>query len=430
MDFKNKVIRAISVIGILTLVTLTILPGCNFIGQAEPEEGTTTTSGDITDVNGGDTFEQCCPICSSTDIAGPDAEGYYVCNACGQKWTQDDTTVDIIGDDGSVVTQLDASATTKPIVVGPSGNGGSSSNNGGSSSGNGGSSSGNGGSSSGNGGSSSTPTFTTTTTTTKSVQQQLDEIKDRWGDVIKPTIDADGNITVESVDGSDTGLFGYNYSTKDKCFIIAEDAWQRNFGYNEVYDASSSAIMITYDTMRVYFEHEGLEWMIQYWKGQYGMVLVGAEIGTYNRPAGSSMSTHYDCATDDLKMLQSMDVYRRESTGSNKFKYLFSRSPAFTWWCAGFVPGTLGAGKYNVTAEETAMLKVDSKLTLHSPEMAQAFMQGLREVKTVEYNGLSKTKRTITMKEYATVAEYESATGVAHKFCLEEDGVTVRVCWR
>ncbi len=414
MDFKNNVIRAIAVIGILTLVTLTILPGCNFIGQADPEEN--TTLGDTSDLANGNGFEQCCPICSSTDITGPDAEGFFVCNACGQKWTQDDSSVDIIGDDGSVVTQLDANAATKPIVVGPIGNGGS--NNGGSSN---------------NSGSSLNPTvppISTTTTTTKSLQQQLDEIKDRWGDVIKPTIDKDGNITVESVDGKDTGLFGFKYSQKDKCFIIAEDAWQRNFGYNELYDASSSAIMITYDTMRVYFEHEGLEWMIQYWKGQYGLVLVGAEIGTYNRPAGSSMSTHYDCATDDMKMLQSMDIYRRESSSSNKFKYLFSRSPAFTWWCAGFVPGTLGAGKYNPSAEETAMLKVDSKLTLQSPEMAQAFMQGLREVKQIEYNGATKQKRPITMKEYATVAEYESATGVAHKFCLEEDGVTVRVCWR
>ena len=68
MDFKNNVIRAIAVIGILTLVTLTILPGCNFIGQADPEENTTLSDDTTNDVAGGDQFEQCCPICSSTDI--------------------------------------------------------------------------------------------------------------------------------------------------------------------------------------------------------------------------------------------------------------------------------------------------------------------------------------------------------------------------
>lgn len=403
MRNKNSLIRAIAVIGVVTLITLIVLPGCNLIGQADPDS-TTTTASDV-GVDGG--YEQCCPICTSTNITGPDADGFYTCNDCSAKWGENETDdkLDIVDPNGQVVTQLDPSAGLKPInPTNP--NASTKPNNVGT-------------------------TFTTpATSTTKSLQEQLDEIKDRWGDVIKPTIDADGNITVESVDGKDTGLFGFKYSQKDKCFIIAEDAWQRNFGYNELYDASSSAIAITYDTMRVYFEHEGLEWMIQYWKGQYGMVLVGAEVGTYNRPAGSSMSTHYDCATDDMKMIQSMDIYRRESSTSSKYKYLFSRSPARTWWCAGFVPGTLGAGKYNPSKEETAMLMVDSKLTLQSPEMAQAFLAGLREVKHVEYNGIEKTKRTIRMTEYATVEEYEKATGVTNKFCIEEDGVTVRVCWR
>lgn len=229
----------------------------------------------------------------------------------------------------------------------------------------------------------------------------------------------------------DGAFAGYQYDAAgDFYYTDDKDCWQKNAGYNEIYDNLAPATAMFIDQIRIRFSYGGKDWMIQYWKGQYGLVLVGAEIGTYNRPAGSSMSTHYDCATDDMKMLQSMDIYRRESESSNKFKYLFSRSPAFTWWCAGFVPGTLGAGQYNVDAEATGMLKVDSKLTLHSPEMAQAFMQGLREVKTIEYNGATKQKRPITMKEYATVAEYESATGVSSKFCLEEDGVTVRVCWR
>ena len=269
-------------------------------------------------------------------------------------------------------------------------------------------------------------TFTTpVVSTTKSIKEQLNEFKDRWGDVIKPTIDADGNITVESPNGQDTGLFGFKYSQKDKCFITAENAWQRNFGYNETYDASAPVLSITYDTIRVKYEADGLEWMIQYWKGQYGMVLIGAEIGVYNRPAGSTDSTLYECADDETKLLQSMTVYRRVDV---KYNQLFARSPAFTWWCTGFIPGTLGAGQYNVDAEATRELMVDSKLTLTSPEMAQAFMQGLREVTTLHHN-TPETSSEIKFTEYETIAEYEASSETA-KFCLEEDGVTVRVCWR
>lgn len=426
MKMKSNIIRAIAVIGILTLVTLTVLPGCNFIGQADPDNAGTTL-GDASNMVNGDSLQQCCPICSSTDIAGPDAEGYFVCNACGQKWTQDDSTIDVIGDDGSVVTQLDPSA---GFVSGGSSSGGSS-NLGGSS--NSGGSSNLGGNS--NPGGNSNSGGTNNTTTTKSSQEiindYLEELRasaQRFSESVKFVVDDEGNITVESVDGKDTGLFGFKYSGKDKCFITAEDAWQRNFGYNEVYDASAPVIAITYDTIRVKFNYGGLEWMIQYWKGQYGLVMIGAEIGVYNRPEGAVAGTHYECADDETKLVQSMDVYRRESSTSNKYKKIFSRSPSNTWWCTGFIPGTLGAGRYNVTAEETANLRVDSKITLKTPEMAQAFIQGLKEVDLIYHNSPNVT-RAINFKEMTSAEEYEN-TASKEKFFLEEDGVTVRVCWR
>ena len=260
---------------------------------------------------------------------------------------------------------------------------------------------------------------TPTTGTTKSLQQQIDEIKDRWGDVIKPTIDADGNITVEGLDGSDTGLFGFKYSTKDKCFIATENSVQRNLGYNETDSDSAPILAITYDTIRVYFEYDGFEWMIQYWKGQYGQALIGAEVGIYSRPVDAPEGTVYECANSETNFLQSIDVYRR-ATDSVKYNKIFSRSPSFTWWCTGFVPGTLG--------EATRELKVDSKLTLKTPEMAQAFMEGLRQVDHI-YHNIPLTKPIFKFTEMSSVAECESSSKNG-KFVLEEDGVTVRVCWR
>ncbi len=256
--------------------------------------------------------------------------------------------------------------------------------------------------------------------TIESLQKFTNEVK--WA------IDEDGNINVESTEGKDTGLFGFKYSTKDKCFITAEDAWQRQYGYNEIYDESAPVLAITYDTIRVYFDYDGLQWMIQYWKGQYGLVLVGAEIGIYNRPASSTPSTHYNCADDETKLLQSMNVYRCETSSSNEFSLIFSRSPSYTWWCTGFVPGTLAFAKYNVDADYTNRLRVDSKLTLKTPEMAQAFIEGLKNVTTIYNNAADGTTRPISFVEMSSVEEYETKAAKA-KFVLEEDGVTVRVCW-
>ncbi len=425
MEFKNNFIRAIAVIGILTLVTLTVLPGCNFIGQANPDDSNTT------DAMNGDTIQQGCPICSSADIAGPDADGYITCNACNHKWLQNDVADDVIVDDGNDV--------VVPQVQGGTSNGGSS--NGGSyrpNSGSSNSGSSNGGSYTPNNGGNYTPdnggSDNSGTNPPQSSDQAfkdyLEDLKasaDRFAESITIKED-DEYISVESVDGTDTGLFGFKYSKKDKIFVTAENAWQRNFGYNEVYDASAPVISITYDTMRVKFNYGGLEWMIQYWKGQYGMVMIGAEIGVYNRPENSVAGTHYECADDETKLLQTMTVYRRESSTSNNFKPIFTRSMSNTWWCTGFIPGTLGAGRYNVTAEETAGLKVDSKIVLKTPEMAQAFIQGLKEVDLIYHNAPQST-RGVSFKEAATAEEYEKLNNKAMYF-LEEDGVTVRVCWR
>ncbi len=407
MNVKNSIIRAVAVIGILTLLTLTVLPGCNFIGQADPDDAAVNTEAPSDIINVGGEALQTCPICSSTDITGPDEEGYFVCNSCSNRWIQNEDTVDIVDDDGEVIDTIVIPNYTPSVQTTPNNVSSSTSTTKPTGSNN--------------------STSTTTETTTKSLKEQFDEMVDRWDDVIDWTIDDDGNITVVSPTGKDTGLLGFKYSQKDKCFITAEDAWQRNFGYNKTYDDSSSVIAISYDTFRVFFNYDGLEWMVQYWKGQYGMVLIGAEVGIYYRPEGSSASTHYNCADDEKKMLQSMDVYRRESSTSNKFKKVLTRSPSRTWWCTGFVPGTLAFGSYNPNQDDMKNLRVDAKITLHSPEMAQAFMQGLREVTQIETN-VGALRRKCIFQEM-TIEEYESKT-VQSKFALEEDGVTVRVCWR
>ena len=84
---KNSLIRAIAVIGVITMMALVVLPGCSFIGKADvPEEQSTNDPFALDDtVNVGDTgLEQCCPICQSVNFKGPDEMGYFVCNDCGE----------------------------------------------------------------------------------------------------------------------------------------------------------------------------------------------------------------------------------------------------------------------------------------------------------------------------------------------------------
>lgn len=446
MENKNRFIRLVAVIGILVMVIVTVLPGCNFVGKAKVEEPTQAV-----DVN--EEAQLCCPVCSSTDIEGPDADGYYTCKSCSARWTFKEDEIEVVDEKGNVVDTLDKSA---GYVNGAGSNNNASAadtdltttggnNASGNNSGSGNSNSGSGNSGSKNNGNSKQPsgggstgggvTYTTNKNTSEEVKKNLEKIREvgkNLDESIEIIYDEETqSYTVKSKDGKDTGLFGYKYSTKDKIFYTAEDSWQRNFGFTEVYDKAAALGLMTYNTMRVHFDYGGEEWMLQFWKGQYGYAFVGAEIGVYTRPMGSDNGTYYDCADDEHKMYMTMDVYRQNPNNKNKYDKLFTRSRCRTWWCTGFIPGTLGFAQYNVPDENgTAKLKVDSRIEFHSEEMAQAFINSLSQITSLENNSaVSGTKRSVHFYQFGSEEEYEKSAASC-KYVLCSDGKTVRVCYR
>ena len=105
MENKGKSLRIISIICVLTLVVLTILPGCNFIGQTKKNDGAVAP---VVDDMGN---QLCCPICQSTDITD-DGNGTYTCNACGNQWKYDQTAnqIDVIDESGNTIQTMDVNA--------------------------------------------------------------------------------------------------------------------------------------------------------------------------------------------------------------------------------------------------------------------------------------------------------------------------------
>ena len=128
--------------------------------------------------------------------------------------------------------------------------------------------------------------------------------------------------------------------------------------------------------MRCKFNYANKDWLIQFWKGQYGFVFVGAEIGVYNKPTSRKVE-HYDCASDEDALKMSMTCYR-------KGKEIFSRQYSTYWWCTGFVPGKLD--KFSDRSE----LKVQARITLKDARMLLSFCGALEE------NGLKLNKNYTT----------------------------------
>ena len=198
---------------------------------------------------------------------------------------------------------------------------------------------------------------------------------------------------VTNLDGS--GLLGFSYDANDNAFYASLNAWQRTFGYSYIYDYAAPLVVIWYDTSRIFFDYDGKEWMVQMWKGQYGWVLVGCEIGLYYRDfknantlVDSKGRKFYKCAEDDMLIKMSLNLYRDG-------KLLFSRHQQYSWWLTGFVPGTLNS--FGIEYDTPQALTVDSKLVFADEEMMDAFIEGLKKVDHVEHNA-TKKQRPISFK--------------------------------
>lgn len=156
-------------------------------------------------------------------------------------------------------------------------------------------------------------------------------------------------------------LAGFEYDEKQGIYYSQMNPLQRKFGFNLVYDMAAPMTGMIYDTKRIEFNYDNREWMIQIWKGQYGMT-AGAEIGLYNRDP--SRNFQYDCADDEDLIEMQFDFY-------NQNEFVFSRGPEKHWWLTGFKILHIGM---------PILIDLDMKLKFTDKLMAQAFVKSLRDV--------------------------------------------------
>ncbi len=157
---------------------------------------------------------------------------------------------------------------------------------------------------------------------------------------------------------------GFAYEPKGDYFYSLMDAWQRKAGYCRLYDEASPTFNMIMDCEPITFSYGGKRWLIELWKGQYG-ITTGAEIGIYNttRPDVQSTKftgTFYEAVTDAERMPLSF-VLRKNR------KVLLKRS-ALHWWITAFKLGEFS---------ETDTLIMDAKITFPNSEMCRAFTDAL-----------------------------------------------------
>ncbi|HZK22107.1 MAG TPA: DUF4474 domain-containing protein [Oscillospiraceae bacterium] len=200
-------------------------------------------------------------------------------------------------------------------------------------------------------------TTTTTTTTTESANSLPDDLSQMSLKEIQDALFAEEDANTA---GKILTFAGFQYDPVQGIYYSHLNPLQRKFGFNPLYDAAAPFTGMIYYTRRVFFQYDEKDWMIQVWKGQYG-ITVGAEIGVYNKSSDRDFE-HYDCAGDDDLVEMTMFVYK----GKDLY---FTRGPEEHWWLTGFKL---------LDATNISEISVQIIMKLKDKAMANAMEKGLK----------------------------------------------------
>lgn len=157
--------------------------------------------------------------------------------------------------------------------------------------------------------------------------------------------------------------WGFSYLPSRDILTSALDAWQREFGYHALFDKTAPYFNKVFDCEPVYFDYQGRTWMIELWKGQYG-INTGGEIGVYCADSillpEQYEKAHFHSVEDEQMLFMSMELYEK---GCSLFQVQQCH-----WWLTGFC-----MGKYS----EPENLEMKVSVTCPDQEMVRSFTGGL-----------------------------------------------------
>lgn len=212
-----------------------------------------------------------------------------------------------------------------------------------------------------------------------------------------------GNNFLKSfLEGNQIASYQYSY-VDDYYYTNDKDCWQDTFGYARIYDLAAPYIVLEYDYTRVFFEYENKDFMVQLWKGQYGYVFYGGEIGIYSRKLTDKepgMLTFYGKADEEYWPEMEMTLYHQELNG--EWTREFTRDKDNYWWCTGFKIGHLR------DVEPADELRMVASIKFKDVNMAKKFGTGLKDC------GLTKVKKLENLEND----------------CYYRKGATVHVRWQ
>lgn len=151
---------------------------------------------------------------------------------------------------------------------------------------------------------------------------------------------------------------GFEYNYRQDIFYARRDAWQKEYGYRGLYDKLAPNFNMIFDCEPIKFSYKDKDWMIELWKGQYGL-LTGAEVGVYVSEDGK----HYQCVPENEELYMGFALKKND-------KMLVTRFDKH-WWLTSFI-----LGEYSKPKELTLIVYIELK----DNEMCLAVINALRDM--------------------------------------------------
>ncbi|MCI8824410.1 MAG: DUF4474 domain-containing protein [Lachnospiraceae bacterium] len=151
--------------------------------------------------------------------------------------------------------------------------------------------------------------------------------------------------------------FGFLYDVRQDIFYSSMNPWQRKMGYGRIYDTMAPSMNMIIDCEPVCFRYDNREWMIELWKGQYG-IAAGAEIGVYIKK-----DNFYQSVEDDELLNMRFSLYHEN--------HMIIHRQDRHWWLTGFK-----LGQYNRRRD----LIMEAEILFPTMEMRDAFLTACRKL--------------------------------------------------
>lgn len=159
--------------------------------------------------------------------------------------------------------------------------------------------------------------------------------------------------------------FGYVYDAKQDIISTLNDAWQRKAGYTALFDRAALHFHMVFDALPIYFNYRGRTWLIEFWKGQYG-INTGAEVGIYyaDRILDEEEygKAHFQAVDDCDRLPVTFTLLH----GSCQLATI----SGLTWWLTMFFVGMFS---------RPSSLAMDCILSFPNMEMHECFTAALRQ---------------------------------------------------